>query len=401
MSYYFALSHQKFFLLLLLLTIILPTKSQNCNQNPFYSNFYNFFSSLKNLDPTIYTQINEYQTFSSSSQQNQFCTQTKAASCCSTKFEETLQELANKYFYEKSQNYYFFDLFLQQYYNSLVTCTGDNSIKAPQDAEVASMLFAVKKYRQLILKIIRADVQLIRGNLCILCASSSNYDDYITDDNKILVQESDIEDFISDMASYYSDLENLRTTFKTAILDFYNSIDNIQAENCLFVYEEALDFLENYQLCSGGNCEAHVQSRVDIFNQPFEQELQNIVIPDLTVTYRRQLNEQKYINNDNKSNILQNNQQKKSLQKGQNRKNTTYFIQNETYQYKKNQIRQLSLSGQYDTSGDFNTYIYKSEDDELVYLGVNDDEDGFQKILRMNYYALFQLMFTSFSVLII
>ena len=47
------------------------------------------------------------------------------------------------------------------------------------DSTIETLQTAIKDYRLIMLKIMRENVKLIRGNLCVLCAPPAEYGKYI------------------------------------------------------------------------------------------------------------------------------------------------------------------------------------------------------------------------------
>ncbi len=53
-------------------------------------------------------------------------------------------------------------------------CSEKDDIAMPDETGIASIQDPLKAYRLAMVKIIKSNVRLIRGNLCAICISSSN-----------------------------------------------------------------------------------------------------------------------------------------------------------------------------------------------------------------------------------
>lgn len=96
--------------------------------------------------------------------------------------------------------------------------------------------------------------------------------------NKLKVDSANIESYIETMTKEYEFLNTVRSSVKETILEYYNNLED--TEHCSIVLEQAIKFLDNYQVCSGGNCKKHIEQRMGVFYLPFEEELKSIILPE-------------------------------------------------------------------------------------------------------------------------
>ena len=77
-------------------------------------------------------------------------------------------------------------------------CSGKNdSILLPEKNDLSSMVNLIATYRLSIIKIIKANVKLIRGNLCSLCVPPTSYKDYfvVTTTKLMKLRTDDIDSY--------------------------------------------------------------------------------------------------------------------------------------------------------------------------------------------------------------
>lgn len=147
-----------------------------------------------------------------------FCSQfSNATSCCSSEMDSLLQAQSLKYYEFESKKDFFFINLLNRIESTISTCGKSSAYVSAFNS--SSLTASIKSYRRLILKEIRNQVRLIRGNICALCIPPSSYSDYFDltapTNPKLNVEGSNLNTYLTDQTSVLNDLETLKDTFIT------------------------------------------------------------------------------------------------------------------------------------------------------------------------------------------
>lgn len=229
-------------------------------------------------------QLNQYLSRTPAAAANTVCTQTKENSCCSVEFEKKLVEIVNNFYQLYASQKFFLGNILKAFGEKLLALsTQPSKFIMPESLTKGELFENLKTYRMVVLKLIKAHIRFLRGNLCVLCAPPAAYSQFIIqlgEAKKIILNQDNFTSYLTEVSDLLQQLATLKANLITSLTAYKESYDQVQNKVLAnYALGVVTNFINSLEFCPGQSCTNYASLRVGLFHPTLLNELRDIISP--------------------------------------------------------------------------------------------------------------------------